>query len=72
VNPADPYQAVLIRDLGWQGAMLFFPLPFIAIGGFLLFWSVFASKKRPGAGIANAGNQSQGHGHRGGNRKHRV
>ena len=39
VNPAQPWQALLERDLGWSALFALFPLPFIAVGLGGLWWT---------------------------------
>jgi len=58
VNPAQPWQALLERDLGWSALFALFPLPFIAIGLGGLWWTIrkraAVQKNKPIRGSSNA------------------
>jgi hypothetical protein len=46
VNPEDPAEAVLQRDLTWKNALGLFPLPFLAVGiGVLIYAWKYKGKK---------------------------
>lgn len=45
VNPANPHQTLLKRELGWWAAFTLFPLPFIAIGAGGLGFALFGKSK---------------------------
>jgi hypothetical protein len=46
VDPGEPWRAVMDRKLGWSGAFLFFPLPFLAFGGWGIAKRCWPSQRR--------------------------
>jgi len=47
VDPSDPTRAVLAHETAWKGFLLLFPIPFIAVGGGILYALWRPRKKRP-------------------------
>ncbi|MFC4992023.1 DUF3592 domain-containing protein [Rubritalea tangerina] len=55
VNPNNPYQALIQRDIGWWAAFTLFPLPFIAVGfGGLIYTFKKQKSKKTKVSHANA------------------
>jgi len=52
VDPSDPTRAVLAHETAWKGFMLLFPVPFIAVGGGILYALWRPRKKRPDGSAA--------------------
>ena len=47
VDPAEPWRAVVTRDLGWGALFALFPLPFMAVGVGGLWWFFRRRKQGP-------------------------
>lgn len=48
VNPNDPTSAVLFRGLSWANLWGLFPLPFLAVGLFVMYFSFFGDSSKGG------------------------
>lgn len=54
VNPDNPHDALLERDMGWWAAFSLFPLPFIAVGLVGLVGLIFDLKKKKNEPLSSA------------------
>jgi hypothetical protein len=55
VNPDDPWQALLERDLGWWALFALFPLPFIGVGLGGLWWTLKKRSKAKAKALSSEG-----------------